>query len=54
MRVKIAVVGAGSMGMNHLRVLKDFDEERVHIVGVTETNERSCLYSTSFSFIALV
>jgi UDP-N-acetylglucosamine 3-dehydrogenase len=39
MRVKIAVVGAGSMGMNHLRVLKDFDEERVELVGVTETNE---------------
>ncbi len=41
MRVKIAVVGAGSMGMNHLRVLKDFDEERVHLVGVTETDEHT-------------
>src|SRR5947209_16141930 len=39
MRVKVAVVGAGSMGMNHLRVLKDFDEERGQLVGVAETHE---------------
>ena len=34
MQVRVAVVGAGSMGMNHLRVLKDFDEERVQLVVV--------------------
>ncbi len=39
MRVRIAVIGAGSMGMNHLRVLKDFDEEQVQLVGVAETHE---------------
>lgn len=39
MPVKVAIIGAGSMGMNHLRVLKDFDEERVQIVGVAEVNE---------------
>jgi UDP-N-acetylglucosamine 3-dehydrogenase len=39
MRVRIAVVGAGSMGMNHLRVLRDFDGERVQLVGVAETDE---------------
>lgn len=39
MRVRVAVVGAGTMGMNHLRVLKDFDEERVQLVGVAETHE---------------
>jgi predicted dehydrogenase len=36
MRLKIAVVGAGSMGMNHLRVLTDFDEERVQLVGIAD------------------
>ena len=39
MCVKIAVVGAGSMGMSHLRVLKDFDEEKLQLVGVAETHE---------------
>lgn len=39
MRLKVAVVGAGSMGMNHLRVLRDFGEERVQLVGVAETHE---------------
>ncbi len=36
MPLKVAVVGAGSMGMNHLRVLKDFGEEKVRLVGVAE------------------
>ena len=27
MPVKVALVGAGSMGMDHLRVLQDFSEE---------------------------
>ncbi|HYU74053.1 MAG TPA: Gfo/Idh/MocA family oxidoreductase [Ktedonobacteraceae bacterium] len=39
MRLKIAVAGAGSMGMNHLRVLTDFDEERVQLVGVADPHE---------------
>ncbi len=39
MPVSVAIIGAGSMGMNHLRVLKDFDEERVRIVGVAEVHE---------------
>ncbi len=39
MRIRVAVVGAGSMGMNHLRVLKDFDEEHVQLVGVAEPYE---------------
>ena len=39
MPVRVAIIGAGSMGMNHLRVLKDFDEERVQIVGVAEVHE---------------
>src|SRR5690242_3804233 len=41
MRIKIAVIGAGSMGMNHLRVLSDFDEEQVQLVGVADTFEPS-------------
>jgi len=36
MPLKVAVVGAGSMGMNHLRVLKDFGEEQARLVGVAE------------------
>jgi UDP-N-acetylglucosamine 3-dehydrogenase len=39
MRLKVAVVGAGSMGMNHLRVLTDFDEERVQLVGIADPHE---------------
>jgi UDP-N-acetylglucosamine 3-dehydrogenase len=39
MRLKVAVIGAGSMGTNHLRVLRDFDEELVQIVGVAEPYE---------------
>src|SRR3989440_10007611 len=41
MRLKVAVIGSGSMGMNHLRVLKDCNEEQVQIVGVAETYEPS-------------
>ncbi len=39
MRLKVAVVGAGSMGMNHLRVLRDFSEEQIELVGVADTSE---------------
>jgi len=39
MRLKVAVIGAGSMGTNHLRVLRDFGEERVQLVGVAEAHE---------------
>lgn len=41
MQLKVAVIGAGSMGMNHLRVLKDFDEEQIQLVGVAEVNDSS-------------
>lgn len=39
MQMKVSVVGAGSMGMNHLRVLRDFEEEQVRLVGVAEASE---------------
>jgi UDP-N-acetylglucosamine 3-dehydrogenase len=39
MPVKVAVVGAGSMGMNHLRVLRDFSEEQAQLVGIAEAHE---------------
>lgn len=39
MRLKVAVIGAGSMGTNHLRVLRDLDEERIQLVGVAEPHE---------------
>jgi predicted dehydrogenase len=41
MHLKVTVIGSGSMGMNHLRVLRDFNEEQVHLVGVAETYEPS-------------
>lgn len=39
MFVKIAVVGAGVMGMNHLRLLRDFARDEVQLVGIAETHE---------------
>jgi UDP-N-acetylglucosamine 3-dehydrogenase len=33
------VIGAGSMGTNHLRVLRDFPEDAVQLVGVAEAHE---------------
>lgn len=47
MQIKVAVVGAGSMGMNHLRVLKDFDEEWVQLVGIAEIHEPTLKYAMS-------
>jgi UDP-N-acetylglucosamine 3-dehydrogenase len=47
MPLKIAVVGTGSMGMNHLRVLRDFDGEQVQIVGVAETYEPNLKHAMS-------
>jgi UDP-N-acetylglucosamine 3-dehydrogenase len=52
MQVRVAVVGAGSMGMNHLRVLKDFDEERVQLVGVAESHEPALKIATSRFHVA--
>jgi UDP-N-acetylglucosamine 3-dehydrogenase len=52
MRLKIAVIGAGSMGMNHLRVLRDFDEEQVHVVGVADTYESSLRNAVSRFHVA--
>ena len=39
MQLKIAIVGVGSMGTNHLRVLRDLDKEGVQLVGIAEPNE---------------
>ena len=39
MSLKVAVVGAGSMGTNHLRVLQDFDDDSFHLVGVADSQE---------------
>src|SRR5579859_3116145 len=36
--LRIAIVGAGVMGTNHLRVLRDFDESAVTVVGVSENH----------------
>jgi UDP-N-acetylglucosamine 3-dehydrogenase len=34
--IRLAVVGAGSMGMNHVRVVRDFPDDAVELVGVAE------------------
>ena len=34
--IRVAIVGAGSMGMNHVRVVRDFAEDVVELVGVAE------------------
>jgi UDP-N-acetylglucosamine 3-dehydrogenase len=45
MQLKVAVIGAGSMGMNHLRVLKDLDGERIQLMGVAESRESTLQYA---------
>ncbi|HEY7349251.1 MAG TPA: Gfo/Idh/MocA family oxidoreductase [Ktedonobacterales bacterium] len=52
MSVKVAVIGAGSMGLNHLRVLRDFPEDVVELVGVAETHEPSLARAISRFHIA--
>lgn len=47
MQIKVAVIGAGAMGMNHLRVLRDFDDEQVQLVGVAEPNTLQLRQATS-------
>lgn len=39
MPIRVALVGAGSMGKNHLRVLQGFAEEQVEVVGVADAHE---------------
>lgn len=39
MPVKIAVIGAGSMGLNHLRVLSEYPDSEVRLVGVADSDE---------------
>lgn len=39
MQLKVAVIGAGSMGCNHLRVLREHDEANIRVVGVADTIE---------------
>src|SRR5712691_6663070 len=52
MRIKVAVIGAGSMGMNHLRVLREFNEEQVELVGVAEPYEPNLQHAISRFHIA--
>jgi UDP-N-acetylglucosamine 3-dehydrogenase len=39
MPLNVGVVGAGSMGMNHLRVLSEFNEKQIRLIGVAEASE---------------
>lgn len=52
MPLKIAVIGAGAMGINHLRVLRDFPEDQVQLVGIAETHEASLKQAISRFHIA--
>ncbi len=47
MQIRVGIVGAGSMGMNHLRVLRDFNEDQIRLVGVAETYEPNLKRATS-------
>jgi UDP-N-acetylglucosamine 3-dehydrogenase len=46
MQLKVAVVGAGSMGLNHLRILNDLDNEQTRLVGIAETHEAALEHAT--------
>src|SRR5260370_29734505 len=52
MRIKVAVIGAGSMGMKHLRVLRDFNEDQVELVGVADPYEPNLQHAISRFHIA--
>lgn len=52
MPLKIALVGAGSMGTNHLRVLKEFPEEEVQLVGVAELHEATLVRAVKRFYVA--
>jgi len=47
MPLKVGVVGAGSMGMNHLRVLVDFGADQLQLVGVAEASDTTLQRATS-------
>lgn len=46
MSLKVGVVGAGSMGMNHLRVLVDFGADQLQLVGVAEASNTTLQRAT--------
>jgi UDP-N-acetylglucosamine 3-dehydrogenase len=47
MSLNVGVIGAGTMGMNHLRVLSDFGPEHVRLVGIAEASEPILCKATS-------
>jgi predicted dehydrogenase len=52
MRLKVAVVGAGTMGTNHLRVLRDLDGERIQVVGVAESHAPALAHAVNRFHVA--
>jgi UDP-N-acetylglucosamine 3-dehydrogenase len=52
MPLNVGVVGAGTMGMNHLRVLSDFNEKQVRLVGVADALEPVLQHAMSRFHIA--
>lgn len=51
MQLKVAVIGAGSMGINHLRVLRDFNQEVIEIVGVADVHGAALKYATGRFYV---
>ena len=51
MQLKVAVIGAGSMGMNHLRVLRDLNPEIVELVGVADVHEAVLNHATGRFYV---
>lgn len=43
MRVRVAVINAGSMGMDHLGVLKDFNKGKIQLIGIIEVYDEKCI-----------
>lgn len=52
MQLNVGVVGAGLMGMNHLRVLSDFNGKQVQLVGVADASEPALQHAMSRFHIA--
>lgn len=41
MSLRVAVIGVGAMGSNHLRVLREWQDDSLHLVGIADTDEHA-------------
>lgn len=51
--LKVALIGAGSMGKNHLRVLQGFSDAQVQVVGVADAHEPTLAAAAGRSRLAV-